>query len=127
MILLDASVLIAYLDAEDGHHERAASLLAEHVDEQLAVNVLSLAEVFVGAVRRRRAMVVEDIVEDLAIRSVAIPADAALRLAELRASTGLPMPDCCVLLAAVDEDAAVATFDRRLATAVVRAGRRAVA
>lgn len=31
-----------------------------------------------------------------------------------RASTGMKMPDCCVLLAAEDADASVATFHDRL-------------
>ena len=41
--------------------------------------------------------------------------DAAHRLGELRATTGLKMPDCCVLYTAVRHNAAVATFDDTLA------------
>ncbi len=46
-----------------------------------------------------------------------------VRLATLRAGTGLKMPDCCVLLA-VQESAAKAlvTFDERLRTHAVRRG-----
>jgi predicted nucleic acid-binding protein len=51
----------------------------------------------------------------LAIRSLELPADAADRLGELRATTGLKMPDCCVLYAAVRHNAAIATFDDALA------------
>ncbi|MDQ3276537.1 MAG: hypothetical protein M3Q39_16295 [Actinomycetota bacterium] len=42
------------------------------------------------------------------------PRDTAVRLAQLRASTGLTMPDCCVLLAAEEAGATVASFDDRL-------------
>ena len=45
MIVLDASVLIAYLDAEDAQHHRAESLLAREIDDQFAANPLTLAEV----------------------------------------------------------------------------------
>jgi predicted nucleic acid-binding protein len=48
--------------------------------------------------------------------------DEPLRLAELRVTTGLKLPDCCVLDAAISNSAAVATFDRALAAAAVRRG-----
>jgi hypothetical protein len=51
----------------------------------------------------------------LGIQELPFPADTALRLAKLRAATGLKMPDCCVILAAEDEAATVASFDERLA------------
>ncbi len=54
------------------------------------------------------------------IEELPFPADTAVRLAQLRASTGLRMPDCCVLLAAEDAGASVASFDDRLAQASER-------
>jgi predicted nucleic acid-binding protein len=54
VIVLDASVLIAYLDAEDAEHRRAESLLAREIDDQFAANPLTLAEVLVGPARSRR-------------------------------------------------------------------------
>jgi hypothetical protein len=50
-------------------------------------------------------------------RNYAFPSDTAVRLAELRVITGLKMPDCCVLLAAENAAASVASFDERLAQA----------
>ena len=47
MIVLDASVLIAYLDGSDDHHEAAERLLAAAIDDDLGVNPLTLAEVLV--------------------------------------------------------------------------------
>jgi hypothetical protein len=44
---------------------------------------------------------------------VPFPRDTAVRLAQLRADTGLKMPDCCVLLAARDSGASIASFDHR--------------
>ena len=41
--------------------------------------------------------------------------DAARRLGELRATSKLRMPDCCVLYSAEQHNAAIATFDDKLA------------
>src|SRR2546430_2026058 len=59
---------------------------------------------------------------DLGVRSVALHDDAYLGLAELRAMTNLRLPDCCVLLAAEREEAALATFDGRLGAVADRRG-----
>ena len=48
--------------------------------------------------------------------------DAPERLAELRSSTGLRLPDCCVLFAAQVAAAELATFDDRLGSAATTLG-----
>ncbi len=114
MIVLDASVLIAYLDSDDKHHVAAESLLIEAVDDDLAVNPLTLAEVLVVPARDGRLEPTQAALHDLDVAELPFPSDTAVRLARLRASTGLKMPDCCVLLAAEDAAATVASFDERL-------------
>lgn len=116
VIVLDASVLIAYLDADDSQHAAAETLLAREIDD-LAANPLTLAEVLVVPVRDNRLDLVLSVLRDLAIEAPPFPADAAVRLAQLRATTRLKMPDCCVLLTAEDAGARVASFDARLAQA----------
>ena len=54
MIVLDARVLIAYLDSDDSHHAAAEALLAEAVDDDIAANPLTLAEVLVAPARQGR-------------------------------------------------------------------------
>lgn len=122
MIVLDASVLIAYLDGCDDHHEAAESLLADAIDDDLGVNPLTLAEVLVVPARTGRMDVVLSVLRDLDIASLPFPHDTAVRLAELRASTCLRMPDCCVLLAAQDTGASIASFDARIAQAAESRG-----
>jgi predicted nucleic acid-binding protein len=51
MIVLDASVLIAYLDGDDDHHEASEAILAAAIDEDVGANSLTLAEVLVVPVR----------------------------------------------------------------------------
>ena len=38
MIVLDANVIIAYLDGKNVHHQRAEELLAREIDDDLGVN-----------------------------------------------------------------------------------------
>lgn len=117
MIVLDASVLIGYLDAEDGQHQAAEALLAREIDDDFAASSLTLAEVLVGPARARRLDDALLALRDLDIEERQFPAEAAVRLARLRADTGLRMPDCCVLMSAQEAEARVATFDGRLARA----------
>ena len=115
MIVLDASVLIGFLDGDDNHHAAAEQLLTRAVDDDLGVNSLTLAEVLVAPVRDRRLEPVLAALHALEVQELPFPADTALRLAQLRAGTGLKMPDCCVILAAEDAAATIASFDERLA------------
>jgi predicted nucleic acid-binding protein len=114
VIVLDASVLIAFLDGNDTHHERAMDLLAREIEDEFAVNSLTLAEVLVVPARAGRLESAGVALSDLEILELPFPTDAAVRLAQLRASTNLKLPDCCVLLAAEEAQARVASFDRRV-------------
>lgn len=122
MIVLDASVLIAHLDATDVLHERAGTLLHHAADEALAASPITLAEVLVGPARAGKVDLGTALLHDLDVTSVPLVDDAPARLAVLRAGTGLKLPDCCVLLAAEQTHGEVATFDDRLATAAHERG-----
>lgn len=122
MIVLDASVILAHLTHRDAHHAAATDVLLAAAPGSMLVHTLTLAEVLVGAVRRGRAAVVHD---DLRAAGVAVASHdvgESLRLAELRADSGLKLPDCCVLDVALQHDASVATFDHALAAAARRRG-----
>lgn len=122
MIVLDASVLIAHLDATDVHHARAGELLLAVTDEPLGASPLTLAEVLVGPARAGQLDRGTASLRQLEVTSVGFQDDAPMRLAVLRAGTGLKLPDCCVLLAAERTHGAVATFDARLADAAAAQG-----
>lgn len=115
MIIVDASVLIAHFNARDGHHSRAETMLLQAVGHTLAASSVTLAEVLVGPARAGKLDVARAALGALDVEEVSVHAGAAERLAELRADTGLKLPDCCVLLAAQEVNAdAVLTFDDRL-------------
>jgi predicted nucleic acid-binding protein len=114
MTVVDASVLIAHLDAGDAQHQEAGALLTEAAGEPLVASVVTLAEVLVGPARRGQAARAQRALARHGVDEIALGGDAAVRLAQLRAETGLRLPDCCVLLAAEQTEQGVATLDDRL-------------
>jgi predicted nucleic acid-binding protein len=117
MIVLDASVLIAHLDADDAHHVRANELLQSFSPEPLGASPITLAEVMVGPARAAKLDRAAATLRLLEVARVDLENDAPIRLAMLRASTGLKLPDCCVLLAAERSGGALSTFDGHLSAA----------
>ena len=75
MIVLDASVLIALLDGEDAHHQRAETLLAQEIDDDFAASSLTLAEVLVAPAREGRLDTVREALTDLEVEE--LPAGGA--------------------------------------------------
>jgi predicted nucleic acid-binding protein len=126
VIILDASVIIAHLDSTDQHHMTAAQLLADNAFDEWASSTVTLAEVLVGPARCGEGERVNNLLTRWGVRAVPVPEDAPLRLAALRSETLMKLPDCCVLLAALQHGAAVATFDDRLAETARRQGLRVV-
>ena len=122
MIVLDASVLIAHLEASDAHHDRATALFIDAADEPLGISPLTLAEVLAGPARSGRLGGAQTAIRELEIATLALSEEAPARLATMRAGTRLRLPDCCVLLAAEAAQAAVATFNDRLAAAATDLG-----
>jgi predicted nucleic acid-binding protein len=122
MIALDASVLIAHLNPAGLHHQAATAILLAGTPGQMLVHTITLAEVLVGGVRVGRGASMRD---DLRSAGIAVaPHDDGepLRLAELRATSGLKLPDCCILDVAIHYQASLATFDEALAVVARRHG-----
>lgn len=126
MIVLDASVLIAHLDATDAHHARAKRLLADTGAEPLAASPITIAETLVDPARSDRLPAARAALSKLGVEELSLGDDAAAHLAELRAGTRRKLPDCCVLLAARENDAALASFDADLVEAARGLGLRAL-
>ncbi|HMJ77160.1 MAG TPA: PIN domain-containing protein [Iamia sp.] len=113
MNVLDASVMIAQLDEHDMHHAAAVDLL-EEVDGPLGASPFTIAESLVGPARKGAVEQIRQGIADLGVEPIELLADAPVRLAVLRAETGLRLPDCCVLLAAQQVGGSVLSFDDRL-------------
>jgi predicted nucleic acid-binding protein len=125
--VLDASVLIAFFNSLDDHHAAALRILDDASADDLVLSYITLAEILVGPARSGDEQAALRALARLEVEEEALPGDGAVHLARLRATTGLKMPDCCVLLAAKTVNAhAIATFDSRLARAAREHGLRAV-
>lgn len=114
MIALDAGVLIALFDATGAHHGAAEELFEGSPDEPMTMGPINQAEVLAREARENRDQQMLADLRALGITTTALPDDAATRLARLRAIARSKMPDCCVLLAAEQTSARVATFDEGL-------------
>jgi predicted nucleic acid-binding protein len=123
VVVLDASVLIAHLDGRDAHHPRAVDLLLAARRSTFIASVVTVAEVLAGPVRAGAGATAGAALRALRLVREPLAPDAAEKLAKLRAETGLKLPDCCVLLAALDTGAkGVLTFDAQLERAALAAG-----
>lgn len=127
MIVLDASVVIAFLEPTDAHHESAAQLVVDLVAEgehDLVLHPLTAAEVLAGFVRFGTE---EQAWADLAsigfvVRGFGEGPVAALVLARTRMQSRLKMPDAVVLATALYGGGAVATYDDALRAAAQERG-----
>jgi len=120
---LDAGVIIAFLDADDVHHDAARSALADALDhtERLSLAASALAECLVGPARRspKAVEVVRTLIERLPASIVDLDAEIATRAAMLRARhRSLKLPDALVLATAEQSRAdRLITTDRKWPTA----------
>lgn len=121
LTVLDASVLLAHFDDTDPHSDDAAAILTEA--DELGASTMTLAEVLVGAARAGRLEQQLAAINQLQIAELPLQRSTAPELVRLRVDTGLRMPDCCVLHAALTSDAqALATRDTQLARAATAHG-----
>ncbi|KQM81304.1 type II toxin-antitoxin system VapC family toxin [Agromyces sp. Leaf222] len=122
MIVLDASVVIAQFASHDVHHRRATEFFLEHLDDDFLVHTLTLTEILVGPTRIGRGEFAEQQLKALGASEWIPSSGGAARLVRLRVDTGLKLPDCCVLDAAMATGSALATFDGHLARAAASVG-----
>ena len=90
--------------------------------DRLCASVVTLADILVEPVRRGAAGPVGEALAALEVVPVELSAGDELALDELRARTGLKLPDCCVLMAARARGASVLSFDERLLRAAELSG-----
>lgn len=115
LVALDASVLIALVNGADEHHETARRLFTDTLEAELCISALTFAEVLVHPVRNDLGSAFLESISGLGLEVHALTSEQTLRLAEIRARSGLRMPDASVLHLAVETGATLATFDTQLA------------
>ena len=124
LTVLDASVVIAFLDADDAHHSAAVGAVGRVRGGQLVLPASAYAETLVDPWRSgaEAVTVVKHFLAELAIQIEPLTADIAERAARLRAAhRSLRLPDALVLATAEALDAIALTADRSWARVSRRA------
>jgi predicted nucleic acid-binding protein len=114
LIVLDASVAIAALAADDAHHDAAVAALAGASNDELVLATTTRAEILIGPARAggktlEAARHFVDGCETVPINTVI--ADSAAALKAQHRSLSLPDAIALVIAETIDADA-VWTFDR---------------
>ena len=115
MIVLDASVVIAFMNAGDAHSDGAFDLLDEQEWDEFAIHPHTLAEVLVRPSSQGRADEALADLHRIGIERWMPDPGYPGRIAAIRAGSRLSLADCCPLDAAEQLGARLATFDARLA------------
>jgi predicted nucleic acid-binding protein len=114
--VLDASVVIAFLDANDSNHAGAVEAMARVRGDDLVLPASAYAETLVDPSRSgaEAVGVVKRFLTESGIRVESLTADVAERAAQLRARhRSLRLPDALVLATADALHATALTADRR--------------
>jgi len=122
VIVLDANVVIGFLDANDPHHAVSLDLLERHFVDGFGCSVLTVAEALVHPSRVERQDAALASLTRIGLQVIPLDAADAIALAEVRSIHRLRMPDAVALLAAIQFRSDLATFDASLAAAAEKAG-----
>lgn len=122
LTVLDAGVIIGYLDDNDGHHEAAHEALRDARDrnDRLVLPASAFAEVLVGPSSdgSKAVAVVRELVKRVPIHIEPLDTEVAVAAADLRARhRSLKLPDALVIATARHLDADhLVTTDRNWPT-----------
>lgn len=108
LVVLDASVVIAFLDPDDALHDAALNALTEHQHAELLIPTSAYAEILVAPYRVGGEAVteVEAFLSDFGVRLQPITTEIARTAARLRSSSRGPrLPDALVLATAGELEA----------------------
>ena len=117
-LILDASVLIGLLDAQDGHHDRAVDEVdqADRNGRPLLTPASAYSEALIAFARADRVTDAREAIAGMGITVVPLTALIAEHAAELRARhDSLRLPDALVLATAQQHNGSLITYDERLA------------
>lgn len=108
LVVLGASVVIAFLDPDDVLHDAAVEALTEHQHDELVIPASVYAEILVAPYRRGAKAVaeIEAFLADFAVRIEPVTPAIARTAATLRGkSRSLRLPDALVLATAGELEA----------------------
>jgi predicted nucleic acid-binding protein len=116
-VVLDADVLIGFLDPADAQHERAVDVMRPLLTDEHEIHISAsvYAEILIRPLHRGADAQVDAFLDVAEVQVVSLDRQLARRAAELRARhPSLRLPDALSLATARSLNAELATFDRRL-------------
>ena len=108
LVVLDASVVIAFLDPDDALHAATVEALTEHQHDELVIPLTVYAEILVAPYRRGTEAVaeIEAFLADFAVHIEEMTPSIARAAAHLRSESRSPrLPDTLVLATADELEA----------------------
>jgi predicted nucleic acid-binding protein len=122
VIVLDANILVGFLDDDDPHHEATIELLDRHLVEGFGSSALTVAEALVHPTRVNRQDASLSSLLAIGVRVIPVQQSDVLHLAHVRATYRIRMPDAVALHTAITNGSELATFNEDLRRAAVQAG-----
>lgn len=114
-MILDSSVVIAMINPLDVHCGQAVKLIASNPGRPRILHEVSLAECLVRSIEQGETGEVIKFMESMEVEYQATTGVAgALRVAEIRMKSRLPLSDCYVIDAALMRRLSLASFDEKL-------------
>jgi predicted nucleic acid-binding protein len=129
VVVFDTDVLIAYLSRADAQHGEALERVRAALEEEARViSAANYAELLVGPARQGTDAAVsrvDSMLDRLTVEVVAITRTLARRAADVRASTGLKLPDAFAVATAlqsrdVHDSATIESFDSAVTKSFAR-------
>lgn len=128
--VFDADVLIAYLNREDAQHDAAQHRVRRSLEPgtRRLVSAVNYTEVLIGPLRAggaRAAEIIDSMLARLGIETIEVGTELARQAAEVRASTGLKLPDAFAVATAIDaarsglDEVRVESFDEDVVKASI--------
>lgn len=115
LVVLDASALIALVSSKDPHHNWALEMFRDTASFELQMSALTQAEVLVHPARAGKLEKFLKLIRGLGLEITPIEEADSSKLASIRSTTNLKMPDAVVLHQAMKVKGSIATTDNKLA------------
>ncbi len=115
-MILDSSAFIAFLNLSDSHNLVSTNVIENRrTAESLFLHEVSLAECLAYSQSEQETQSIIAVATSLRIViAESRGLEAAFRVSQIRERTGLNLPDCYVLDAAIENSESLLTFDKRM-------------
>lgn len=113
-LVFDANVVIALFDRNNYHHDKALRCYLESSSSDIYLSAITHAEILTHPASSGELKFFVKNIKSAGFNIVDLTDDLSVEVAKVRSSTGLKMPDSCVLALAKSLNADLVTFDQAI-------------